>query len=218
VDCSWNCSAKGANFGSGTLSDSSPAQLDAGAALNLDGQGTQPVPQSYYQGYYGAVLSSRARILYSGFPYTISGAGGKGVGAFTATETTGTRDVAFTNLDRSQAVPRSADLTVKWDGSDPAKQNGQVTIGGFSYDSPTFNNHVAMFQCTAPAAAKSFTIPSWILSTLPASATLQVGSATVPLGFLYIGQYSNPVTFQAPGLDRGIFTDVFFGGTGVFFQ
>jgi uncharacterized protein (TIGR03437 family) len=215
VDCSWNCGVKGF---SGTISDSSPALLDAGPALTLDGQGSRPLPQLYAAGYYGSLLSGNGRILYSGYPYTVSSAGGKGVGAFTATEITNTRDVAFTNLSRSQAVPRSAGLTVNWDGADPTKQNGQVTIGGFSYDDPNFNNHYAMFQCTAPAAAKSFTIPSWILSTLPASASLQVGSVTVPLGFLYIGQYNNPVTFQAPGLDRGIFTDVFFGGTGVLFQ
>jgi uncharacterized protein (TIGR03437 family) len=214
VDCSYGCGVKGY---SGTISDSSPAQLDAGPALTLEGQGTRPLPQ-IYAGYYGNFLSSTGRILYSGYKYTVSSAGGNGVGDFTATETTNTRDVAFTNLTRSQDVPRSAGLTVNWDGADSAKQNGQVTIGGISYDDPNFNGHYAMFQCVAPAAAKSFTIPDWVLSTLPASAALQVGSVTVPLGFLYIGQYNNPVEFRASGLDRGIYTDVFFAGTGVSFK
>ncbi len=42
VDCSGGCAAKGF---SGTLFDSSPAQLDAGSALTLDGQGINTVPQ-----------------------------------------------------------------------------------------------------------------------------------------------------------------------------
>lgn len=214
VDCSWNCGVKGY---SGTLVDSSPALLDAGPALTLEGQGTKPLPQ-LYAGYYGAMLNATTpRILYSGYPYTVSSAAGKGVGAFTATDTTSTRDVAFTNIALSQGVPRSTDLTVKWDGANAAMQDGQVTIGGVSFDDINYS-HYAMFQCTAPAAAKSFTIPGWILSTLPVSGSGQNGFVTYPLGWIWIGQYNNPVTFQAPGLDRGIFTDVFFSGTGVYFK
>jgi uncharacterized protein (TIGR03437 family) len=220
VDCSGGCGAKGY---SGTLVDSSPAQLDAGPALTLDGQGTRQVPANWPgYGYYASLLNATTpRILYSGYAYTVSGAGGKYIGAFSATETTSTRDVAFTNLSLSQAIPRSTDLTVKWDGADPAKQNGQVTIGGVSVDdinSSGYYDHYAMFQCIAPAAAKSFTIPGWILSTLPASGLGQNGTVTYPLGWIWIGQYNNPVEFQAPGLDRGIFTDVFFSGTGVLFK
>ncbi len=157
------------------------------------------------------------RVLYSGYPYTVSGAAGKGVGAFSATDTTSTRDVEFTNLSRSQVLSRSADLTVQWNGANPAMQNGQVTIGGYSFDNGDYT-HYARFQCTAPAAAKSFTIPGWILSTLPVSGTGQNGTLSYPLGWIWIGQYNNPVTFQAPGLDHGIFTDVFFSGTGVYFK
>jgi hypothetical protein len=40
----------------------------------------------------------------------------------------------------------------------------------------------------------------------------------VPLGFVFIGQYNNPVPFQATGVDRGILTDVFFSGSGVLFE
>lgn len=214
VDCSRGCAVNTVNL---TLADSSPAQLDAGPALTLDGQGTRPVPQ-LYAGYYGAQLNATTpRVLYSGLSYSVSGAAGKSVGAFSATDITSTRGVGFTNISPSQILPRSGDLTVQWSDADPAMQNGQVTIGAYSFDNGNYD-HFAMFQCTAPAAAKSFTVPGWILSTLPASGTGQNGTLTYPLGWIWIGQYNNPVTFQAPGLDRGILTDVFFSGTGVYFK
>jgi uncharacterized protein (TIGR03437 family) len=214
VDCSGGCSVKSY---SGTLVDSSPALLDAGNALTLDGQGTRPVPQ-LYQGYYGALLNATTpRILYSGYSYTMSGTGGKDVGAFSVTDVTSTRDVGFTNIPNSQTLPRSSDLTVTWDGADPNKQNGLVTIGGVSMDDPNYD-HQSVFQCIAPAAAKSFTIPGWILSTLPVSGSGQNGLVSYPLGWIWIGQYNNPVTFTASGLDRGIYTDAFYSGVGVYYK
>ena len=147
----------------------------------------------------------------------MSATGGATIGAFSATEMTSTPSAEFTNVGRSQNLSRSSDLTVQWSGGDPAMQNGQVTIGGYSISSPNYEN-VAIFECTAPVSAKQFTIPGWILGTLPPSGTGQNGFVTYPLGWMWIGQYNTPVTFQATGLDRGILTDVFFNGIGVYFQ
>ena len=200
-----------------TLTDSSAAQLDAGAALTLVGQGSRSVPQTYPAGYYFAQLDpTGSRFLWSVVSYSVSG-GGTDVGAFSATETTSIPGVEFTNISRGQSLPRSGDLTVQWSGGDPGMQNGQVTIGGYSYRNPNYDNW-AIFQCTAPVSAKQFTIPGWILATLPPSGTGQNGTTIYPLGWIWIGQYNNPVTFQAQGLDRGIYTDVFFNGLGVYFQ
>jgi hypothetical protein len=57
-----------------------------------------------------------------------------------------------------------------------------------------------------------------VLSTLPATQTGYVGIAPYPLGFLWIGQFNTPVTFQATGLDRGIVMDEFFNGFPVYFK
>jgi uncharacterized protein (TIGR03437 family) len=214
VDCSNGCAVE--SYGP-FLADSSPAQIDAGAALTLEGQGTRPVPR-VYQGFYGAVLNATgSRFLWSGLQYSVSGAGGTDVGAFSATETTSIPSAEFTNISRGQSLSRSGDLTVQWSGGDPGMQNGQVTIGGYSGSNPNFDNY-ALFQCTAPVSARQFTIPGWILGTLPPSGTGQNGFVTYPLGWIWIGQYNTPVTFQAQGLDRGIYTDVFFNGVGVYFQ
>jgi hypothetical protein len=67
-------------------------------------------------------------------------------------------------------------------------------------------------MCTAALSAKSFTIPKWVLSTMPASATAYIGIAPYPIGYIWIGQFNNPVTFQASGLDKGILMDEFFNG------
>ena len=147
----------------------------------------------------------------------MSGTGGTDVGAFSATETTSIPSAEFTNISRGQSLPRSGDLTVQWSGGDPGMQNGQVTIGGYSIRNPDYDN-VAAFQCTAPVSARQFTIPGWILATLPPSGTGQNGTVTYPLGWIWIGQYKQPGDVSGAGLDRGIYTDVFFNGVGVYFQ
>lgn len=202
----------------GTLADSSPAQLDAGGAITVRGQTTFGMPGMGPKGSYGGYLNSNiSRFLWSGLTYTISGGGGANIGSFSATETTGVAGVKLANISSGQSLPLAGDLTVQWTGGDPKLQNGQVTIGGFSASSPDYSQWV-MWQCSAPVSAQSFTIPGWILATMPPSGTGMSGTIAYPLGWIWIGQYSNPVTFSAPGLDRGVITDAFFNGFGVYFQ
>ena len=73
-------------------------------------------------------------------------------------------------------------------------------------------------QCTAPLAAQKFTIPAWVLATLPVSGTGGTEPYTYPEGWIQIGQYNKPTTFSAPGLTKGIVTDIFYNGKGVYFQ
>jgi hypothetical protein len=215
VDCSNVCMVTGF---SQNLGDSSPAQLDAGAALSVDGQGSRTIPRQY--GYYGANLNNRvsgSQYLWSVVNYTVSGAGGADVGPFSVTDTTSAIDATVSNLSRGQTVSRSSDLTVQWTGGSPNKQNGQVTIAGFSASDPNGGSY-SLFQCTAPVAARNFTIPRWVIGSLPVSGVFQTGTIVFPLGSIWIGQYNTPVAFQAAGLDRGILTDTFFDGVGVYFQ
>jgi hypothetical protein len=155
--------------------------------------------------------------LWSGLNYTVSGPGGAKVGAFSVADTTSIPSVYFSGMTAGQTLPRSSDLTVTWTGGDPTLQNGQVTIAGFSAGTST-GSISGSFICTASLAAKSFTVPKWVLSTLPPTATGYVGIAPYPIGYIWIGQFNTPVTFQAPGLDKGILMDEFFNGYPVNFQ
>ena len=215
VDCSHGCAVD--TQGSGSLSDSSPAQLDAGTlAIKHD----TSVSLNQYGGFYAALLSGSngTRFLWGFTTYPATAAGGQNVGPFTVSDTTPGMNIKITNVPEFSAVPRSSDLTLQWSGADAALQNGEVTIGAFSYSSDYTKS--AFLQCTAPSAAGQFTIPAWVLSTLPASGTYTyaVGSAALPLGSLSIGQYSIPTTFSATGLNRGIITDIFFYRQQVSFQ
>jgi uncharacterized protein (TIGR03437 family) len=198
--------------------DMSPGQLDAGAAIILQGHSTATLPQlSPGWGYYYSVFNNGAQFFWSDLKYSVSGAGGAKVGAFSVTDTTSIPSAYFSGITAGQTLPRSSDLTVTWTGGDPTLQNGQVTIAAAS--SGTANGSISGgFMCTAPVAAKSFTIPKWVLSTLPPTATGYIGIAPYPLGYIWIGQFNNPVTFQAPGLDKGILMDEFFNGYPVYFQ
>jgi hypothetical protein len=213
VDCPGGaCSVRGAN---GSLVDSSPAQLNAGTALTLQGQTNASLPG--FGGYYGALLNRNvSRFLWSDLSYVISGTGGTRVGPFSATNRTSIAATTLTGLQVSQAIPLSGDLTLQWSGGDTRMQNGQVTIGAYSGNDDL--TQWVWLQCTAPAASQKFTIPGWILSTLPPSGTGQSGTVSYPQGWVWIGQYNTPAVFQADGLDRGLFTDVFFNGYGVYFR
>jgi uncharacterized protein (TIGR03437 family) len=198
------------------LSDLSSPQLDAGASLTLVGQGTIGVPtvpsafDSY--GLYSA-SSNGWQFLSSGLNYTVSGLGGANIGAFSASGTTVSGGVTLSGVSAAQTVSRADDLIVQWTGEDPNLQDGQVTIVAYSTNSDY--GAVAALQCTAPASAHSFTIPRWVLWTLPPSGSTQV---SLPWGSIQIGQYNDSVVFGAQGLDRGIIRDVFFQGVSAAFK
>jgi uncharacterized protein (TIGR03437 family) len=215
IDCSFGCAARGAYY-STTLSDFSPAQLDAGD-LSITGDST--VPLDRFNGLYLGALSgaNASRFLWSLHSYTVTGSGRDGgVGGFTATDTASKLTIQFSNLTDAQAVSRSSDLVLRWTGGDPSMQNGQVTLGALSANSDF--SQFALVHCVAPYAPKQFTIPAWILSTLPPSGSYPFGSPPWPIGWVWIGQTNNPVSFSAPNLDRGILVDTFYNRAEVNFQ
>jgi uncharacterized protein (TIGR03437 family) len=198
--------------------DASPGQLDAGAAITMQGPTTATIPQSYPGwGIYFTSFNTGAQFFWSDLNYTVSGPGGAKVGAFSVSDTTSIPSAYFSGITAGQTFPRSSDLTVTWTGGDPTLQNGQVTIAGYS--GGTADGSISgAFMCRAPLSAKSFTIPKWVLSTLPPSGTGHIGVAAYPYGYIWIGQFNKPVTFQAPGLDKGILMDEFFNGYPVYYQ
>src|SRR6202030_874864 len=97
-------------------------------------------------------------------------------------------------------IPRSQDLTVTWSGG---VGGGFMAIIGDSADPAT--SAAAQFACIAPADAGSFTVPSWVLSALPASGNDPATGGT-PVGFLIVATtLSQPARFQATGVDVGFF-------------
>jgi uncharacterized protein (TIGR03437 family) len=217
VDCSTECG--GANLIGFSLSDSSPAQLDAGAALTI-GYPITSLPQAQFEsGFYEAYLSESQRFLYSDFTYPVTGTGGKAVGAFSVNDVTGIPSATLAGLNNAQTVPLSGDLKIQWTGGNPALQNGQVTISAESWNQPTSNTYqIEFLQCTAPASAQEFTIPAWVLAALPPSGSITEEGEVIPGGWIQVGQYNKPTTFSATGLTTGIITDIFYNGIGVFFQ
>ena len=196
-------------------SDLSIAQLDAGSGLSLQGPllAPGPIAPAYAgSGSYALLLTqSIAKFLYSDVNYTVAGTGGSSVGAFTVTDTTSLPDAKLSGLV-GQSISRSSDLTVQWTGGNSALENGQVTIAGYSGTGTDVTSVASSFICKAPVSAQRFTIPSWVLSTLPASGSYMVGATSIPIGYIWIGQDNQPTTFQASGLDRGVITDVFYQG------
>ena len=90
--------------------------------------------------------------------YTLSGAGGKDIDAFTATLNVGA-NIVWTNKTSISGVDRSQPLTITWSGG----SNPGYVLLGYS-DSST--HQPSGFLCSEDAAKGSFTIPSFILSAL----------------------------------------------------
>jgi len=77
----------------GSVSDSSPAQLDAGALAVVYGSS---IALSRFGGFYGTDLSTNGgRFLWSGLPYVVTGAGGTNAGAFSVSDTTSELKLQF---------------------------------------------------------------------------------------------------------------------------
>jgi uncharacterized protein (TIGR03437 family) len=140
--------------------------LDAGPTITLKGpSGTRAITGQtvgmlgvYYR---GVTLgnSTPGNYLDPGH-YTITGPGGKDVGAFTASTDVPSTPFVWTNIP-SVAAPldRSKDLTIKWTGGIPDTQ--VVVVGATGTQA---------FLCAAPVSAGQMTIPSYVLLSVPASA------------------------------------------------
>ena len=95
-------------------------------------------------------------------------------------------------------------LTVNWTGGNA---DSSVVIVGYSLTpvGTSLTNYVGgYFWCSAPVAAKTFTVPQSVLLALPPSGSITSGGFTIPLnGSLGVENSANYVTFTAPNLDFG---------------
>jgi hypothetical protein len=166
--------------------------LDAGSSLALSGQAgawaLAPIRTGQYQVLFGSVPTGPN--LPPG-AYTIAGSGGPDVPNFSATLNVG-GNIVWTNKVAVSAIDRSQPLTIAWSGG---TSPGYVLLGGYVESNTT---GLAGFICTEDVSQGSFTIPSFIISTLPAAATG---------GMMFISPHplSRQVTIQ--GLDLAYFMD-----------
>ncbi len=182
-----------------------PDGLDAGPAVNVTGpHGTKQLtngPGAYSGDLGGNDPLGLLGIQNLGPPfldpgtYTFdNGAGGPNVGGFRATLNV-PATVTWTNADQVGTVDRTKSLTVNWTGADPAKEF--IVIAGFSTDTRGAQAFGA-YVCTERANAGTFTIPSFIFSTLPASPGPNGYN-----GVVWVGNVSLPTRFTASGLAVG---------------
>jgi uncharacterized protein (TIGR03437 family) len=111
--------------------------------------------------------------------------------------------VTWTNKDTfASSLDSTQDLTVTWSGGISDKEF--VFVVGLSA-----NHQAAMgFFCAEKASAGKFTVPAWVLSSIPKSDFFTDGDQTTPGGLLGVGTapFTSTVRFTAPGLDFGVFT------------
>ncbi len=166
---------------------SQPVGLDAGHVLNVTGpKGSRQVPQRF-PGFYNETFADGTLVQFlAPGTYTVdSVAGGADVGPFHAT-------ITFPAELSSTLQQTASATTVRWQGGDPS---GYVVIQG-SAQAPSGVS--TGFSCVERASAGQFTVPPYVLSSLPASPgdiTALIAAGTSPQN-----------RFKAPGLDLGLFS------------
>jgi len=173
--------------------------LDAGAiALSGGGISTQLMESLPLLGDYYDQLSNP---LMGGSAYTFTGSGGKDVGPFSVTVNFPV-PLTWSNESSISTVTEANGQPITWTGG---ATGTYVAIGGSS--STADGSASGTFFCLAPVSAEQFTIPSYVLETLPP------GSGT-----LGIYNTTNPVAFTATGLDHGTASASVFSSENVTYQ
>jgi hypothetical protein len=129
--------------------------------------------------------------------YTLAGPGGANVGAFTGSLAV-VPDLIVTNSpDDFKVIERSSGVTLRWTGGEPSTI---LTITGGSVASLT---EAAAFVCIQNTSAGQFTVPSSVLSQLPASGVLgAAGFEFVTRGTIGVTAAGKGTRFATPsGLD-----------------
>jgi len=142
--------------------------------------------------------------------YTVTGPGGASVGALTgvidissaAAGFNWTNAANFDSQTGTPQIPRNTPLTITWTGGDPQGFVDITLIGSTvenTLPSSTYPEPAVYVECIANQNALSFTVPTYVLESLPSGA--QSGSPVS--GMVLVGPVS-PVTIITPvpsGLD-----------------
>lgn len=169
---------------------SSANGLDAGSSLALSGPAGSwtlaPTRAGQYQVLFGSTPAGPNIPLGT---YSVTGAGGHDLSAFSATLNVG-GSIVWTNKAAITSIDRSQSLTVTWTGGP-----GYVVGGGYVNSNTT---GIAGFVCTEDSSKGSFTIPGFILSLLPPAATG---------GGMFISPHPLSRQVTIPGVDLAYFMD-----------
>lgn len=159
--------------------------LDAGPALTITGpNGSQQLPQG--NGFIPYTAQFGAGFLGAGV-YTVSGTGGTDVHPFAnvgpfSQNFTIPQPFAWTNQPDITTVDRSHGLDLTWTGGDP---NSTVQITG----------DFATFICNAKSSDQHFTIPAFVLLSLPPSSGTSPSDLTLST--------TSTTAFTASGIASG---------------
>lgn len=194
----------------------SPAQLNAGPQISVNGPNGSLALVPVYPGYAEPVGTSPLIIPPTGGAFTVDdGSGGPDVGPFTASLNANLAPpLEWTNRSAIMAVNRAKGQLITWTGGVPGSY---ASIFGYSsahqYGGANRSDVYTYFTCSAPVSAGQFTVPAAVLeSVLPSGAVLGNGLQPVGNGNLYVANGMSQ-RFSAPGLDLGLFT--FTTGTGL---
>ncbi len=123
--------------------------------------------------------------------YTVTGTGGASVGPLSAAVTVTPAAASFTWSNQSTItplpIPRDQSLTITWSGD--LDTNGFVDITAIASTlasglEPAATTPGVLAECIAPASLGTFTIPAYVLESLPSTAN---STATIPPGELLVG-------------------------------
>lgn len=158
--------------------------LDAGAISVKGPTGTFMLLENS-PGVYGQQLPADA-ISSTGGTFVFTGAGGKDVGALTATVTLPNPILDWTNQSADATVTISKGVEVDWTGGSPGTL--VVLIGSSS----SSDGASGTFICFAPQSALKLIVPSYVTGLLPAGS-----------GSLFLENSTQYEPFTATGIDIG---------------
>ena len=179
-----------------------PKLLDAGDAISLKGPKATVTMNKTATGEYTPATATGSNSPFfpsQGTPFVdpgaftaSNGAGGADVKGFSA-NLTNPATFTWTNQAQITDVTRAQGVTVNWTGG---ASDAIVIITGSSAGTGKISGS---FICTAPASARTFTVPAPVTLSLPATGGANSGGGTLSL---LASTYSR---FTATGLDQGVF-------------
>ena len=192
------CTILQETYPAGSKEPSAPdAQLDAGTLI-VSGPGLSQkigVISAATGPTYNSTFTTGT--LQGGAAYTLTGAGGKQVGPFTATATMPNNFTS--NVSSMTTVNHTQPLTITWTGTGFDVANILI-IGDVSTTTTISGNAV---QCVISAGAGTFTVPTAALAYLPPSGTWQVEITAQPNAGGVFSAESGTATALTPPLVAG---------------
>jgi uncharacterized protein (TIGR03437 family) len=186
--------------------------LDFGAPFQLTGpSGSKTLSFTFSGarvGYLDGLISNilAGTLFLNPGSYSLQGFGGNDIGPFTSTFNI-PQPVAWTQQNTTVTVPRTQPLTLSWTGGDSGQT---IIIAFFAVDVPTNSSYEAI--CVAPPGSSSFTVPTDLLSNMPATHSNPLHSKDVIYLISMAGASAQPI--NATGLDVGLTEfDTFIGKT-----